>query len=192
MKTWFTSDLHFGHDKEFLWGPRGFSSSKENDETIIERFNSVVSDEDEVYILGDLMLGDNEYGKSCVNRLKGHIHVILGNHDTNARVNEYMGMTKIESIQFADMRKYGKCHFYLSHYPVLAANYDDKPYHQHVISLFGHTHQQEKFYDNNPYMYHVGVDSHNCYPVEIDTIIEDIKQKKCEINNERMRHQFDN
>ena len=30
-------------------------------------------------------------------------------------------------------------------------------------------------------MYHVGVDSHNCYPVLLDTIIEDINQqaKEC-------------
>jgi calcineurin-like phosphoesterase family protein len=34
-KIWFTSDTHFGHQKEFIWGPRGFKSSKEHDEAII-------------------------------------------------------------------------------------------------------------------------------------------------------------
>ena len=33
------------------------------------------------------------------------------------------------------------------------------------------------FYMDNPAMYHVGMDSHNCYPVLLDTIIEDINQK---------------
>ena len=27
-KVFVTSDLHFGHNKEFLWEPRGFSGSK--------------------------------------------------------------------------------------------------------------------------------------------------------------------
>ena len=37
-----SSDLHFGHDREFLWGPRGFRSSIEHDEAIIANWNSVV------------------------------------------------------------------------------------------------------------------------------------------------------
>ena len=41
-KIWFTSDPHFGHQKEFLWGPRGFNSSLEHDEAIIQNWNSVV------------------------------------------------------------------------------------------------------------------------------------------------------
>ena len=28
---YFTSDLHIGHDKEFIWGSRGFSSLEEHD-----------------------------------------------------------------------------------------------------------------------------------------------------------------
>jgi hypothetical protein len=28
-----------------------------------------------------------------------------------------------------------------------------------------------------PFMYHVGVDSHNCYPVLLDDIIEEMHQK---------------
>ena len=32
---WFTSDLHINHNKEFLWGPRGFVNEKEmNDKTL--------------------------------------------------------------------------------------------------------------------------------------------------------------
>ena len=39
-QMWFTSDLHFGHDKEFAYGPRGFQSVEENDKTI-EYLNSL-------------------------------------------------------------------------------------------------------------------------------------------------------
>ena len=84
-KIFLTSDTHFGHDREFLWGPRGFKSSREHDEAVIANWNSVVGPEDTVYVLGDLMLGNNEYGKSCIERLNGNICLIRGNHDTDRR-----------------------------------------------------------------------------------------------------------
>ena len=34
-QIWLTSDWHFGHDREFLWHPRGFESIYENDKEII-------------------------------------------------------------------------------------------------------------------------------------------------------------
>ena len=40
-KIFLTSDTHFGHDREFLWGPRGFRSSIEHDEAVIANWNSV-------------------------------------------------------------------------------------------------------------------------------------------------------
>ena len=59
------------------------------------------------------------------------------------------------------------------HYPTITANYDDdKPWAQHLcMPLFGHTHQEQPFYNNNPYMYNVGMDAHNCTPISIEEII---------------------
>ena len=68
--------------------------------------------------------------------------------------------------------------FYVSHYPTLTSNLDnDAPLKKHVINLYGHTHQKTNFYQDTPFMYHVGLDSHDCYPVEIETIIADIHAK---------------
>ena len=39
-------------------------------------------------------------------------------------------------------------------------------------------------YNDNPYMYNVGLDAHNNYPVSIEQIIIDIRQKKDELNKE--------
>ena len=33
------------------------------------------------------------------------------------------------------------------------------------------------FYNEQPFMYHVGVDSHNCYPVLLDDVITEIKNE---------------
>ena len=80
------------------------------------------------------------------------------------------------------MIKYKKMNFYLSHFPTLTANLSDKSIKQCVTNLFGHTHQQTNFYEDRPYMYHVGVDSHNSTPILLDDIIEEIftKAKECE------------
>ena len=72
---------------------------------------------------------------------------------------------------------------YLSHYPTLTANYsNNKHFSQNVINLHAHTHQKTNFLNPlNPFMYHVGVDSHNCTPVHIDEIMFDIRQRWEEI-----------
>ena len=41
-KDWITSDLHFCHDREFVWETRGFQNVEEMNEAIVERFNSVI------------------------------------------------------------------------------------------------------------------------------------------------------
>lgn len=60
-----------------MYKSRGFNSIQEHDEQIIKNWNEIITDEDEIYILGDLMLNDNEYGLKCLRQLKGKIHVIL-------------------------------------------------------------------------------------------------------------------
>lgn len=176
---WFTSDTHFSHQPEFLWGPRGFSNVSEMNEAIIERWNSVVKPEDIVYHLGDVMLSDNVIGMECVKKLNGTIFYIWGNHDSDNR----KALLAENNINFrggwyAYQFKYGKHSIYLSHYPTIASNYDDKYFSQHVITLHGHTHQQANFlYPNNPFIYHVGVDSHNCTPVHIDEVMADIRNR---------------
>lgn len=179
-----TSDLHFGHNREFIFRPRGFETIQEHDETIIKNWNSIIKPEDEVYILGDLMLNDNKHGIECLKHLNGIKSFIKGNHDTNTRVKLYMDEQEANIAYCGEAMtlKYRGYHFYMSHYPTLTGNLDDSGLKHMTLNLFGHTHQKENFYEDRPYMYHVGVDSHNCYPVSLDQIIEDMKQKikECE------------
>ena len=177
-----TSDWHFGHDREFVWGPRGFKSIHEMNEAIIENHNSIVNMEDDVYCLGDCMLGDNEKGVKMIKQLKGNLHLILGNHDTQTRIALYNDCYNVVEVVYATVIKYNKCSFYLSHYPTMTSNLEkSNNIRQHLINLYGHTHQQTNFYNGIPFMYHVGMDSHNCKPILIDNIIEEIKQEanKC-------------
>ena len=175
-----TSDLHFCHDREFIWGARGYADVNEMNEAQVRKWNEVVTDEDEVWVLGDFMLGDFEQGLSYLKQLKGKIHVCLGNHDTSKREKAYRDLGW--DVQLCARMKYKKISFYLSHYPTITHNIDEKELWQVVVNLCGHTHQIVNFYHDDPWMYHVGVDSHDGYPVSMDQVLADIRaeMKRCE------------
>lgn len=178
-KIWLTSDLHFGHDKEFIWGPRGFNSIEEHDETIIKNWNEVVSWEDEVWVLGDLMLGDNNAGIRKINQLAGNIRILYGNHDTPTRIQMYANIRPtILGMGLATTMKHNGYNFYLSHYPTLTSNCDgDRPLKKRVISLCGHSHTKNKFQDmDKGLIYHCELDAHGIKPILLDDIIKNIEQ----------------
>ena len=181
---WIASDWHFNHDREFIYKARGFDSIYDMNEAIIERHNEVVSPLDTVYVLGDLCLGGGsdeiiKKNKKMISSLKGEIKIILGNHDTKTRVAMYYECWNTSVLGYADIIKYNKHHFYMSHFPTITTNLDDseRPLSQRTLNLYGHTHEKNRFYNDNPMMYNVAMDAHNCYPVSLDNIIEDMNDK---------------
>lgn len=173
---YFTSDWHFNHDKDFIWKKRGYNSVEEMNDDLINKICSTLDEGDELWVLGDLVMGDIDRAAAVLSRIPYSVHFLVGNHDTLKRVNLYdsLGWVNHErAIQVTD----GSWDFYLSHYPTVTMNYDDVKKHHPLINLHGHTHYQNKFYNDNPYMYNVGVDSQNGYPVSIDKIKADIKEK---------------
>ena len=178
-EIWFTSDLHLSHQAQFLWEPRGFKSPKEMNEAIVENWNSVVKSGDHVYNLGDMALSDPEDALKYLQQLNGIHWWVYGNHDTAKKINLFTDeVPNLFEIGYAWVLKHGKQSLYLSHYPTLTSNYDDKKFSQHVINLHGHTHQHTNWmHSDNPFMYHVGLDSHNNTPVHIDEILADIRNR---------------
>lgn len=171
-KIYVTSDTHFNHNKDFIYAARGFSSVEEMNDTIIKNWNSVVTDEDTVYMLGDVVMGENlEEGLKLVSQLKGKKFLAFGNHDTEARIEAFKRNGIFEDIQMGYRIKYNKKGYVLTHYPTVTANGEDT----RVINLYGHTHQTDNFFEGRVYMYHIGMDSHNCTPVLIDDILPEIK-----------------
>lgn len=173
---YFTSDLHLNCNREFIWKPRGFQSIDEMNSAIISNITSIIKPGDELYILGDLTLGQETgiteqlFAWFTNNNIK--VTIIRGNHDTDNRVNLYRSF----GLEVCDAKylKYKGYHFFLTHYPCLTGNLERESLKQMTCNLFGHTHQKNNFYEDRPYMYHVGVDSHNCFPISIDKIIEDM------------------
>lgn len=170
---YFTSDWHIGHDKEFIWKARGFNSIEEHDTAILLHCNKIVGPEDELYILGDLVMSGNEKEWNRVyNQLFcQNVHYIQGNHDTDYKMDLYDGYG-FNFHGYADIIKYQKKTFYLSHYPTMVGNKEDKKF---LWNLSGHTHSKNKFEYGQYHIYNVAVDAHNCHPVSIEDIIKDIQ-----------------
>lgn len=93
---WFTSDLHFFHDRILEFHPKRkeiFGSTVEKaKEAMIQLWNSRVNKKDTVYILGDLAFGEVEDKRKLFQRLNGN----LANYDLISLEKLANHLTKIE------------------------------------------------------------------------------------------------
>lgn len=152
---WFTSDIHFDHKNILKFCPetRKFADVDEMNETIIQRYNNTVSDDDEVFILGDVGF-DRIRAIDHLRRLKGKKYLIVGNHDhhmlnelaVRGNLNIFAGIWDYLEIKDA------KRHLVLFHFPIHEWN----KMHYGSIHLHGHTHGAVKIEGN---AFDVGVDS---------------------------------
>ncbi len=171
---WLTSDLHYNHNRDFIYKPRGFNSVGEMNKAILKTWDGQVKDNDTVYVLGDLALNlKEEELKKFVDGLKGEIHIILGNHDTINREAVYKTCKNVVEVVYAKVIKYDKIVFYLSHYPTLVSNLRDQPRY----CLCGHTHTKNplEHWDLGNII-HVELDSWNNALVSIDDVIKLIEE----------------
>ena len=132
-------------------------------EKIIENWNAIIQPDDDVYILGDIVLSDINSGIAALKQLKGNIHIIRGNHDSESRLTLYKDCQNVVEVCDGKFLKVGKQTFFLSHYPCLTSNFDaDKPLNRRI---------------DKGLIYHVEMDAHGCKPVSAEQIINEIKEK---------------
>ena len=176
--VWACSDWHLNHDKEFIWKARGFESVEQMNFAIIERHNFMVRPDEDVYVLGDLMLGpDMTLTTNLMRQMNGKFHIVRGNHDTDRRWEIYQTLANVVETKNSIYLKHQGYHFYMSHFPTVTTNFDDykKPLKARLLALSGHTHSNVLFEPCNSY--NVAVDAHNYFPVSIERIIRDFQVK---------------
>ena len=83
---YFISDTHFGHKNVIRFCDRPFKTVTEMNNSMIEIWNSVVSDADTVFVLGDVFLCPEEEAKEYIERLNGYKVLVKGNHDYSEKV----------------------------------------------------------------------------------------------------------
>ena len=79
MTTFYTADLHFGHANIIKHCNRPFDTVEAMDRALIENWNTIVGDDDEVWVLGDVTL--NVRHLPLVRELRGKKQLVAGNHD---------------------------------------------------------------------------------------------------------------
>lgn len=175
--VYFTSDLHLGHQRDFLYEPRGFKNIYEHDKALLSNWNEMITEEDDVYILGDICLNDLDYGLGILKRLRGRLHIIRGNHDTDKKIEEYMKCHNVVEISDSKYMKASKSIvLFLNHYPV--AFREDSRHVKTIWTICGHCHTQDKFSDVNMKCIHAEMDCRNMRPVSFETIVKEINELK--------------
>ena len=130
-KKFYISDLHLGHNNIIRLDNRPFKNMTEMETTIINNWNSVVSDDDQVYILGD-MFWNNDRAPEILDELKGSKYLVRGNHD---RINAPMAERFVWIKDYAEIKDNGE-HLVLCHYPI--SHWKSADYG--TIHLYGHIH----------------------------------------------------
>lgn len=146
-------------------------------ETIISNWNSVVTAEDEVWVLGDFFMGQLTEIAPILDRLNGKIHLVRGNHDQKNRIKIYeahgIDIHDITYIQYKG-RYFVLCHFPNENKEFIRMIIEDN---SEVVWLYGHVHSKApKGYVNGTY--HVGVDTNNLTPISIQQIWEECWPKE--------------
>lgn len=168
---YFTSDLHFYHDKIIRHTHRPFRSVEEMNRALIKRWNDKISSDDEVYILGDVTMKGADLASAILYSLKGKKHLIRGNHD------HFIDEPQFDRSIFASVQDYLEMtylnqKFVLFHYPIVEWNGSGKG----VISLHGHQHNHKEYnvknQQNKILRYDVGVDANDMAPVSAKEIID--------------------
>jgi len=157
----FTSDTHFGHANIIRYCNRPFSSVREMNECIIDKWNTKVSKDDSVYHIGDFGFGDPQSLKSILRQLNGKIYLIRGNHDKFQIVRDlgFQQVWPIREIKFNDQT------IILCHYAMRVWNKS----HRGAWQLYGHSHGTLPE-DQNSLSFDVGVDANNFEPLSFDEV----------------------
>lgn len=174
---YFTSDLHLGHENIIKHCDRPFQSADEMDEMLISNWNGCVTNNDTVYILGDLIFRSRKAPEEYLSQLKGKKHLIIGNHDrswvSKCDLNRYF-----ESVNNLLYISDGQHQITLCHYPMMSW-----PHAQRCYMVYGHIHNNTNadfwpLIENSEKMLNAGVDVNHFKPVTFDEMVENNKELK--------------
>ena len=172
MKEFFTSDHHFSHGSvlKFDMG-RNFENVHEMNKHLINEWNSVVSEGDTVYHLGDLFWNKKAIITILNEYLNGDIVWILGNHDKLKDANKIkLACPKIKEITYYKELKRNNIHLVLMHYPIQEWNRK----HYGSIHLHGHSHGKCPIMKNRV---DVGIDNIGYKPNLLEQLIEIVNKQ---------------
>lgn len=181
---WFISDFHID-DERMLSRRHNFKSLEEMEIVLINNFNSLVKDEDTVWLLGDIV-ATKEDAMRVIAKLNGKKNYIIGNHDRKWVYDKDV-KTLFNSIQEMSIIEIDDIPITLCHYPM----YEWYKSKYGGVLIHGHMHD-EKISDEF-YLTHcavdVSVEKTNYFPISWEDIkfkvVKEGKQLYIKRKNER-------
>lgn len=161
-KKFYIADWHYGHANCIAFDNRPFTTVEEMNASLIERWNSVVTNTDIVYVLGDMFWCKVSEAIAVLDQLNGQKFLIKGNHD---RCSDGEFMKRFVKItEYLEVDDEGE-KVVLCHYPIPCF----KNHYYGWWHLYGHVHTSfeanmmehtkflmEELYDKKCQMYNVG------------------------------------
>ena len=190
MTVFIASDIHFSHKNILKYCPRrrfGKAMPEHEDavkdmvsrmnEEIVNNWNSVVNQEDEVYILGDVAMSIIANAPPLIRRLNGKKYLIAGNHDRTLRkliattspdnddlfvwIRDYHAMT----FHTADNKK---VQLFMSHFPM--SHWENM--NQGSCMIHGHLHGTPSGVTGR--IKDVGIDTNDLFPYKLESVVKDL------------------
>lgn len=175
MKTWITSDLHFGHKNIMSFCPQTrarFNNDVTNmNNMMVLEWNERVQAEDTVYILGDVAFMSGSDAGRMINRLNGTKILVRGNHDRKTLMDATFRGAFAEVHDYLDIN-YDGHKVVMFHYPI--AEWDQM--HRGALHFHGHLHGGVSGLEGYRAM-DVGMDSTGEIVISLDRAIRMIKDK---------------
>lgn len=176
MKTWITSDLHFGHKNIMKFCPQTRARFRDDlaymNNAMVEEWNARVEPGDLVYILGDVAFMSGSDAGRIMNRLNGDKILVEGNHDRKTLMDETFRGAFKEIHKYLDITYDGhKCVMF--HYPI----HEWDQMHRGALHFHGHLHGGTTGMEKYRCM-DVGMDSTGEIVISMDRAVRMIKDNE--------------
>ena len=169
-EVWFTSDLHFWHKNICKYCNRPFETVEEMNQAVIDNWNSVVKDDDVVFVLGDIGFCGMERLRPLVSQLKGKIYLIQGNHDSDNvaealyREGYIVNYSRLEFITIIEDEECPNQDLTLCHFPMIDWYNKEKG----SWMIHGHQHQLPETPSCSVKHWDVGLDKNGLKPISFE------------------------
>ena len=205
--VWFSSDFHLGHQKNFIWEKRGYTSYEDHTNGLIDKLNQQIKTNDVLFYLGDFCLNSSEsLFESYLSRIQcQNIYMLWGNHNNpvhrvyKREVKEQFGRDDIDvyPLKYRNITFLGdyveasinNTVIVMMHYPVSIWNYMKEG----AYMLCGHSHYS--YFSSqatclNGKILDVGWDGLGA-PYSFEKINEIMKTKKVKVEDHHVKNLID-
>lgn len=159
------ADLHFCHKNVIVYDNRPWESVDAMNEGLIKRWNSVVTDDDIVYLLGDVGFCGTNKMKELVSRLNGYKILIRGNHDRSRSLEKWEEIGFDEATNGCVITIGNIVTLHMMHEP------PEPEMLPHHFYIYGHVHNDTEYPDWTPHSACVSICRLNYTPALLRDVI---------------------